>query len=69
MMKAAIQLSENPNQRLLTEIHESPIASKIERLLKGPKFSLAHPGSPSKAPTPFKKQRLNLNSSPSYWMS
>ena len=69
MMKAAIQLSENPNQRLLTEIHDSPIASKIERLLKGPKFSLTHPGSPSKAPSPFKKQRLNLNSSPSDRMS
>jgi hypothetical protein len=64
MMKATIQLSENPNQRLLTEIHDLPIASKIERLLKGPKFSLAHLGSPSKAPSPFKKQRLNLNSSP-----
>jgi hypothetical protein len=69
MMKAAIQLSENPNQILLTEIHDSPIASKIERLLKGPKFSLAHPGSPSKAPSPFKRQRLNLNSSPSDRMS
>ena len=65
MIKAALQLSENPNQRLLTDINESPIASKIERLLKGPKFSLAHPGSPSKAPSPFKKQRINLNSSPS----
>ena len=65
MVKAAIQLAENPNQRLLTEISDTPIASKIERLLKGPKFSLAHPGSPSKAPSPFKKQRLNLNSSPS----
>lgn len=65
MIKAAMQLSENPNQRLLTDITESPIASKIERLLKGPKFSLAHPGSPSKAPSPFKKQKLNLNASPS----
>lgn len=65
MIKAAIQLSENPNQRLLTDITESPIASKIERLLKGPKFSLAHPGSPSKTPSPFKKRKLNLNSSTS----
>ena len=65
MMKAAIQLSENPNQKLLTDITETPIASKIERLLKGPKFSLAHPGSPSKAPSPFKRQKLNLNSTPS----
>ena len=65
MIKAAIQLAENPSQHLLTEISDTPIASKIERLFKGPKFSLAHPGSPSKAPSPFKKQRLNLNSSPS----
>lgn len=65
IIKAPIQLSQNPNQRLLKDIMDAPIASKIERLLKGPKFSLAHPGSPSKAPTPFKKLRLNLNSSPS----
>ena len=64
MIRAAIQLSENPHQRLLTDIAETPIASKIERLLKGPKFSLAHPGSPSQAPTPHKKQRLNLNATP-----
>ena len=64
MIKAAIQLAENPSQRLLTEISDSPIANKIERLLKGPKFSLAHPGSPSKALSPFKKQKINLNSSP-----
>ena len=65
MIRAAIQLSENPHQRLLTDIAETPIANKIERLLKGPKFSLAHPGSPSQSPSPYKKQRLNLNSSPS----
>ena len=35
-----------------------------ERLLKGPKFSLSHPGSPSLAPSPYKKQRINLNASP-----
>ena len=65
MIKAATQLSEDPSQRLLKDISDTPIASKIERLLKGPKFSLAHPGSPSKAPSPFKKQKINLNSSPS----
>lgn len=65
MIKAAIQLAENPSQRLLMDISDTPIASKIERLLKGPKFSLAHPGSPSQAPSPYKKQKLNLNSSPS----
>lgn len=63
MVKAEIQLSENPSQRLFIDIKESPIASKIERLLKGPKFSLAYPGSPSEASSSFKKQRLNLNSS------
>lgn len=46
------------------DITYTPIASKIERLLKGPKFSLAHPGSPSKAPSPYKRQKFNLNSSP-----
>lgn len=64
MVRAAIQLSENPQQRLLTDIADTPIANKIERLLKGPKFSLSHPGSPSVAPSPYKKQRLNLNASP-----
>ena len=64
MIKAATQLSENPHQRLLTDIADTPIANKIERLLKGPKFSLAHPGSPSLAPNPHKKQRLNLNATP-----
>ena len=64
MIRAAIQLSENPHQRLLMDIAETPMANKIERLLKGPKFSLAHPGSPSLAPSPYKKQRLNLNATP-----
>ena len=65
MIKAAIQLSENPHQRLLTDIAETPIANKIERLLKGPKFSLAHLGTPNVASSPYKKQRLNLNATPS----
>ena len=65
MIRAATQLSKNPHQRLLTEIVETPIANKIERLLKGPKFSLAHPGMPNQAPSPYKKQRLNLNATPS----
>lgn len=64
MIKATIQFYENPNQRLLTKIIETLITSKIERLLKGPKFSLAHLGSYSKAPSPFKRQNVNLNSSP-----
>ena len=65
MINAAIQVYENPNQRLLMEITDTPLASKIERLLKGPKFSLAHPGSPSQTPSPYKRQKFNLNSSPS----
>ena len=65
MVKGAIQLAENPSQRLLTDISVTPIASKIERLLKRPNSSLVHPDSPSKTPSPFKKQKLNLNSSPS----
>lgn len=64
MIRAAIQLSENPQQCLLTDIADTPLANKIERLIKGPKFSLSHPGSPSVAPSPYKKQKLNLNSSP-----
>lgn len=47
MINRAIQLLENPRQELLTDISNTPIASKIERLLKGPKFSFTHPGSPS----------------------
>ena len=65
MVIAATQLSENPTQKLLPNLQDAPLATKIERLLKGPKFSLMHPGSPSQAPSPFKKQRLNLNTSPS----
>ena len=65
MIEAATQLSENPTQKLLPNLQDAPLATKIERLLKGPKFSLMHPGSPSQAPSPFKKQRLNLNTPPS----
>ena len=65
MVTAATQLSENPTQKLLPNLQDAPLATKIERLLKGPKFSLMHPGSPSQAPSPFKKQRLNLNTPPS----
>jgi hypothetical protein len=65
MIEAAIQLSENPSQKLLPNLQDNPLATKIERLLKGPKFSLMHPGSPSQVPSPFKKQRLNLNTPPS----
>ena len=65
MVTAATQLSENPTQKLLPELDDAPLATKIERLLKGPKFSLLHPGSPSQAPSPFKKQRINLNTPPS----
>ena len=65
MITAATQLSENPTQKLLPNLQDAPLATKIERLLKGPKFSLMHPGSPNQAPSPFKKQRLNLNTSPS----
>lgn len=65
MVTAATQLAENSNQKLLPDLSDAPLAIKIERLLRGPKFSLLHPGSPSPAPSPFKKQRLNLNTSPS----
>jgi hypothetical protein len=65
MIEAATQFSENPTQKLLPTLQDAPLATKIEKLLKGPKFSLMHPGSPSQAPSPFKKQRLNLNTTPS----
>jgi hypothetical protein len=64
MVTAAVQLAENSNQKLLSDLNDAPVAIKIKRLLKGPKFSLLNPGSPSPAPSPFKKQRLNLNTSP-----
>ena len=66
MIRAAVQLAENPHQKLLADLNEAPIASKIERLMKGPKFSLSHPASPSQAPSPYKRQRLNLNASPTF---
>lgn len=65
MVTAATQLVENPIQKLLPYLNDAPLAIKIERLLKGPKFSMMHPGSPSPPPSPFKKQRLNLNTPPS----
>lgn len=66
MIRAAIQLAENPNQKLLADLNDAPLAGKIERLMKGPKFSLSHPASPSQAPSPYKRQRLNLNASPAF---
>lgn len=69
MVRAAIQLADNPNQKLLADLNEAPIAGKIERLMKGPKFSSSHPASPSQAPSPFKKQRFNLNASPTFGSS
>ena len=45
------------------DLNDAPLAGKIERLMKGPKFSLSHHASPSQAPSPYKKQRLNLNAS------
>ena len=69
MIRAAVQLAENPNKKLLADLNEAPIASKIERLMKGPKFSLSHPASPSQAPSPYKKQRINLNVSPTFGSS
>jgi hypothetical protein len=65
MIEAATQLFENPTQKLLPTLQNAPLATKIERFLKRPKFSLMHLGSPSQAPSPFKKQRLNLNTPPS----
>lgn len=64
MIKTTIQFFENPSKKLLTDISDSPIASKIENFLEDPKFLLAHPSSPSKAPSPFKKKKINLNPSP-----
>ena len=66
MIRAAVQIAENPGQKLFVDLNDAPIASKIEQLLKGPKFSLSHPASPSQAPSPYKKQRLNLNASPAF---
>ena len=45
MVKTTIHLFENPHQRLLTEIIKTPIANKIERILKGLKFSFFQPHS------------------------
>ena len=58
-----LQLAENLGQKLLADLNNAPIAGKIERLMKGPKFSLSHPASPTQVPSPYKKQRLNLNAS------
>lgn len=65
MVIAATQLVENPTQKLLPNLNDVPLAIKIERLLKIPKFSLMHTGSPNPAPLPLKKQRLNMNIFPS----
>lgn len=65
MIKAAIQLTENPNQRLFVDLSDTLITRKIERLFKGPKFSLAHPRTSDNAPSLFTKQILNLNYSSS----
>ena len=43
MVTAATQLAENSIQKLLPDLKDAPLAIKIERLLKGPKFSLLHP--------------------------
>lgn len=47
MVTTATQLSENPTHKLLPNLQDAPLATKIERLMKGPKFSLMPPGSPS----------------------
>ena len=65
MVIAATQLVENPTQKLLPNLNDVRLAIKIERLLKIPKFSLMHPGSPSPTPLLLKKQRLNMNIFPS----
>lgn len=44
---------ENPTQKLLHDLNNAPLATKIERFLKGPKFSRLHQGSPTQAPSPF----------------
>lgn len=66
MIRTTVQLAENPNQKLLADLNGAPITCKIERLMKGPKFSLSHPASPSQVPSPYKKQRINLNASPTF---
>ena len=43
MVTTATQLAENSTQKLLPDLKDAPLAIKIERLLKGPKFSLLHP--------------------------
>ena len=65
MVTTTTQLDENSIQKLLRALNDALLAIKIERLLKGPKFSLLHPGYPNPAPPSFKKQCLNLNTSPS----
>ena len=65
MVTAATQLAGNSTQKLLPNMNDVPLSTKIERLLKGPKFSLMHPGSPSPVPSPFKNHHMNLNTYPS----
>jgi hypothetical protein len=55
MIKATIQLYESLEKRLLTYTTRIPIASKIERLLKGQIFFPTNLGSHSKAPSPVFK--------------
>lgn len=64
MIRTALQLAENLGEKILANLNNAPLAGKIERLMKGPKFFLTHPASPSQAPFPYKKQCLNLNVSP-----
>lgn len=54
MIRAAVQLAENPGQKLLANLNDAPIVWKIEQLVKGPKFSLSHIASQSQAPSPYK---------------
>ena len=69
MICAVVQLAENPSQKLLADLNDAPIASKIERMMKGTKFFLSHPASPSQDHSPYKKQCINLNASPTFGSS
>ena len=64
MVKATTQLSKNLIHKLLPNLNDVPLATKIERILRGPKFSLLHLGFPNPMPSPFKKHCLNLNTHP-----
>jgi hypothetical protein len=69
MIRAALQLAENPDQKILADLNDTPLAGRIEHLLREPKFFFSHHAFSSQVPSPYKKQRLNFNASPSFGSS